>query len=416
MRGSLLFLFILCLTATSIAQENILERVSAAERSDGKGYVIRYHLAQKVDSFRVYQPETDLVQMTFYSANVDTSSIATPGATPAMDQINFYDIPSGIGIDIYINKEKNYKADAYYDGNSNDLLLALTETSEEDLKYLTEGLEPIIWSRLSREDTKYQIGSNSNVEPVRVEDDSYKIVKDKMKFDVVVIDAGHGDHDPGSIGYRGIKEKDVVLDIAKKVGNYIENSPEMAGVKVVYTREDDTFIDLEERGSIANKAEGDLFVSIHCNAHHSPQPYGAEVFFLGLERSKSALETMKRENNVIRADNSRTKELTPEELLVYELANSGYIATSEKIAGMIEHQLDDRAARRSRGVKQARLVVLYHASMPAVLVETGFISNPGEARYLTSEQGQAYIASAIFRAIRNYKLEYEKSQHYTTTN
>lgn len=414
MRGSLLFLFILCLTATSFAQENILERVSATERSDGQGYVIRYHLAQKVDSFRVYQPKTDLVQMSLYSGNVDTTGIETPGATPAMDQINFYDIPSGVGIDVYINKEKSYKADAYFDGNSNDLLLALTETSEEELKYMTEGLEPIIWSRLSIEEKKYQIGRNTNVTPVRVEDNSYQIVKNKMKFDVVVIDPGHGDHDPGSIGYHGIKEKNVVLEIAKKVGNYIKESPEMAGVKVVYTREDDTFIDLEERGSIANRAEGDLFVSIHCNAHTSPQPYGAEVFFLGLERSKSALETMKRENNVIRADNTRTKELTPEELLVYELANSGYIANSEKIAGMIEHQLDDRAARRSRGVKQARLVVLYHASMPAVLVETGFISNPNEARYLTSERGQAYIASAIFRAIRNYKLDYEKSQNYTT--
>jgi N-acetylmuramoyl-L-alanine amidase len=113
-------------------------------------------------------------------------------------------------------------------------------------------------------------------------------------------------------------------------------------------------------------------------------------------------------------DDDEQKQLSPQELLVYELANSGYIATSEHIAGMIEYQLDERAQRHSRGVKQARFVVLYHASMPAVLVETGFISNPGEARYLTTDYGQSIIASAIFRAVRNYKVEYEKSQQFET--
>ncbi|PAU93751.1 N-acetylmuramoyl-L-alanine amidase [Aliifodinibius salipaludis] len=223
-----------------------------------------------------------------------------------------------------------------------------------------------------------------------------------MKFDVVVIDPGHGGHDPGSIGHRNVKEKDIVLDISKKVGDYINEY--MPNVKVVYTRETDKFIELEERGSIANEAEGDLFISIHCNSHTSHQPYGTELYFLGLERSESALEVMKRENKVVRANNdTEQRELSQEELLVYELANSSYIAASEQIAGMMEYQFDERAQRHSRGVKQGRFVVLYHASMPAVLIETGFISNPSEARYLTSDRGQTYIASAIFRAIRNFK-------------
>ncbi|NGP88187.1 N-acetylmuramoyl-L-alanine amidase [Aliifodinibius halophilus] len=244
-------------------------------------------------------------------------------------------------------------------------------------------------------------------------DSNYSKFKDKLKFDVVVIDPGHGGHDPGSIGYRNVKEKDIVLDIAKKVGDYIKEY--LPDVKVVYTRDDDTFVGLQERGSIANKAEGDLFVSLHCNSFSSRQPHGTEVYFLGLEKSETALEVMKRENRLVRADNdTEQKELTQEELLIYELANSGYIASSERIAGMLEHQLDDRAQRRSRGVKQARFVVLYHASMPAVLVESGFISNPSEARYLTSDYGQSIIASAIFRSIRNYKKKYEKSQHFNT--
>lgn len=125
---------------------------------------------------------------------------------------------------------------------------------------------------------------------------------------------------------------------------------------------------------------------------------------------------MKKENSVIRFEEGpdRSEELTEEDLLIYELANSAYMATSEKLAGMLEHQFDHRAKRHSRGVKQAGFIVLFHASMPALLVETGFISNPSEQRYLTSDYGQSIIASAIFRAIRNYKLEYEKSQNFKT--
>lgn len=414
LRGGLFFLLYFAINLSGFSQQNTITRVSATERSDGKGQVIRYHLAQKADSFRVFQPLTDLIQMTLYGENMDTAGIALPDSNTVFDEIRFYDIPFGVGVDIYLPDSTFFKADAYPDGSTDDVLLGLTKTGKENIAYLTDGVDPVIWARLS-DDEDLLLAPNRNIENVRAQDgtdNSYSKVKNKMKFDVVVIDAGHGGHDPGSIGYKGTKEKNVVLKIAKKVGGYInEYLPE---IKVVYTRDDDTFIDLEERGRIANKAEGDLFVSIHCNAHRSRQPYGTEVYFLGLERSKTALEVMKKENNIIRPDDSETKELTPEDLLVYELTNSGYIATSEKIAGMIEHQFDHRAQRRSRGVKQARLVVLYHASMPAILVETGFISNPSEQRYLTSKYGQSIIASAIFRAIRNYKEDYEKSQHFNT--
>ncbi|MDZ7657862.1 N-acetylmuramoyl-L-alanine amidase [Fodinibius sp.] len=378
------------------AQDNSLQMVSTAERSDGKGQVIRFHLKQPVDSFQVYQPDVDLIQMTLYQDNIDTTDIELPNISSAFDEISFYDIPDGIGIDIYITEGKFYDGKAYHDGNSDDLLLGLTEVDKTELEYLTKDTEPIIWSSFTITE-KDLLEGNGNYEST-----DYNETRNKMKFDVVVIDPGHGGHDPGSIGHRNVKEKHIVLDIAKKVGGYINEY--MPNVKVVYTRETDKFIELEERGSIANEAEGDLFISIHCNSHSSRQPYGTELFFLGLERSESALEVMKRENKVVRPNNdTEQRELSQEELLVYELANSSYIAASEQIAGMMEYQFDERAQRHSRGVKQGRFVVLYHASMPAVLVETGFISNPSEARYLTSERGQAYIASAIFRAIRNYK-------------
>lgn len=394
------------------AQENTLQHLSSAERSDGKGYVLRYHLSQKVDSFEVYQPDVDLIQMTIYSNEVDTNNVDIIDNSPIFDEISFYDLPNGIGVDIYIAKDYYYNSQAYHDANSKDLLLAMTETDREELEYITQDLKPLMWSRLTM-NSEEMLVENEPVDTAETLNGDYEKSKDKIKLDVVVIDPGHGGHDPGSIGYKGVKEKNIVLDISKKIGGYIKEY--MPGVKVVYTRENDKFIALEERGSIANRAEGDLFVSIHCNSHSSRQAFGTDVFFLGLERSQTALEIMKRENRVVRANNdTEQKKLTQEELLIYELANSGYMASSEHIAGMFEHQLDDRAQRRSRGVKQARFVVLYHASMPAVLLETGFISNPSEARYLTSDYGQSIIASAIFRAIRNYKEEYDKSQHFNS--
>ncbi|TYP92718.1 N-acetylmuramoyl-L-alanine amidase [Fodinibius salinus] len=403
---------LLLLSSPLQAQENALQKLSSAERSDGKGYVLRYHLSQQVDSFEVYQPDVDLIQMTLYSNEVDTNNIGIPSDSPIFDEISFYELPNGVGVDIYIAKDYYYDSKAYHDASSNDLLLALTETDREELEYITQDLKPLMWSRLTM-DSEEMLVENESIDTAKTLNGDYQKTKDKIKLDVVVIDPGHGGHDPGSIGYKGVKEKDIVLDISKKVGGYIKKY--MPGVKVVYTRESDKFIELEERGSIANRAEGDLFVSIHCNSHSSRQAYGTDVFFLGLERSQTALKVMKRENKVVRANNdTEQKKLTQEELLIYELANSGYIASSEQIAGMFENQLDNRAQRHSRGVKQARFVVLYHASMPAVLLETGFISNPSEARYLTSNYGQSIIASAIFRAIRNYKEDYDKSQHFNS--
>ncbi|MDZ7682213.1 MAG: N-acetylmuramoyl-L-alanine amidase [Fodinibius sp.] len=394
--------------STTSAQQNSLDKVTIAERSDGKGHVFRFHMNQPVDSFEVYQPSVDLIQMTLYGQKLDTTDIALPNGSKIFDEISFYDVPAGIGVDIYITENKFYDGRAYHDGASDDLLLGLTETQKTELQYLTKDMDPIIWSSFTVSEESLLVG-NSGFEGQPASNTSYEKTKDKMEFDVVVLDPGHGGHDPGSVGYRGVQEKKIVLDIAQKVGDYIEKY--MPGVKVVYTRNDDEFIALEERGSIANRHEGDLFVSIHCNSHDTRQPHGTELFFLGLERSKTALEVMKRENRVVRPNNdTQQKELSQEELLVYELANSGYIATSERIAGMMEYQLDKRAQRHSRGVKQGRFVVLYHASMPAVLVETGFISNPSEARYLTSDRGKSYIASAIFRAIRNYKEDYTNTQ------
>lgn len=413
LRGCLWCLLLAALPLLAAAQDNALHRISTSERSDGKGHVIRFHLEQEADSFTVFQPEAELVQMAVYGERLDTAEVTLDGIRDTFHDITLYAIPSGIGIDLRLPEDRFYRSQAYHDGGSPDLLLAFTRSGRDEVMELARGQQRVDWSRftLRSENLLARSGSASDV-PL---DETYTQMKDKIRFDRVVIDAGHGGHDPGSIGYRGIFEKSITLAIAKKVGEYIEQSEDMRNVEVIYTRTDDTFYDLEERGQMANRAEGDLFVSIHCNSSAARQAQGTETYFLGMAKTQSALETVKRENSVANLNGGEeVEELTQEDLLTYELLNSGFIASSEKLAGMIQDQFANRAQRRSRGVKQAPFQVLYEASMPSILVETGFISNPTEANYLTSDRGQSLIASAIYRAIRNYKVEYENNQQYTT--
>jgi N-acetylmuramoyl-L-alanine amidase len=161
---------------------------------------------------------------------------------------------------------------------------------------------------------------------------------------------------------------------------------------------------------MANESGGKLFVSIHVNASaRSRSAAGTETYFLGMHKTSTAREVMERENAVINleANPDRYKGYTQDELIRLALAQSAFMHQSELLASRIEGQFVDRVGRESRGVKQAGFIVLWAASMPAVLVETGFITNRAEANYLTSETGQTYIASAIYRAIRDFKVAYE---------
>ncbi|MEX2435149.1 MAG: N-acetylmuramoyl-L-alanine amidase [Balneolaceae bacterium] len=384
--------------------QNNLDRISTVERSDGKGYVVRYHLEEMVDSFKVVHSSPDLIQMSLYSTDLDTAGIQFPPVSSTFQNVHVHYTPQGLGVDIFLGAQNYFKAIAYSDQNGKDVLLALEKTSLSEVEKITENTDPIIW------------GMESPAITFEDQDNSFLQLRDDMDFDVIVLDAGHGGKDPGSSNRKmGLQEKDIALSVTLKVGEYIEQN--LPDVDVVYTRTEDEFIPLEERGLMANRAGGDLFVSIHANSVRTPNASGSEIFFLGLERSESALDVMKRENSVLELENGNgTLELSEEELLIYELANSGNIAVSERIAAMVENQFRARAQRRSRGVKQARLVVLWHASMPAILVELGFLSNPQEARYMNSDYGQSILASAIFRAIRDFKLEYDKSMRQPVQN
>jgi N-acetylmuramoyl-L-alanine amidase len=231
-----------------------------------------------------------------------------------------------------------------------------------------------------------------------------------FKVDVVVIDAGHGGKDTGTLGKKS-KEKDVALKIALKLGAYIEKN--IPGVKVIYTRKDDRFLELEDRAAIANKAKADLFICIHANSNHNAKAFGTETFVMGLHKDESNLEVAMRENSVIlqEADYQEKYEgfdpKSTESYILMSLSQSAYQQNSIIFAQKVEQQFKGKIGRNSRGVKQAGFVVLWRTAMPSVLVETGFLSNGNEEHFLLSDDGQDLIASGIYRAFKDYKTEVE---------
>ncbi|RKY94536.1 MAG: hypothetical protein DRQ01_02125 [Ignavibacteriae bacterium] len=231
---------------------------------------------------------------------------------------------------------------------------------------------------------------------------------EKWDFDVIVIDAGHGGKDPGAVGVNKLKEKDVNLKVALKLGKLIEK--EMPDIKVIYTRKSDKFIDLYKRGKIANENEGSLFISIHCNSNKKKTPNGIEVYLLRPGRTQEAIDIAERENSVIEFEEEpeRYKALTDENFILVSMAHSSYMKYSEKFADFLNKEFAANLSLKSRGVKQAGFYVLVGASMPSVLIESGFISNKEDSDFLKNNSGQQQLAVSIFGAIKTYRKYYEK--------
>ncbi len=233
----------------------------------------------------------------------------------------------------------------------------------------------------------------------------------KFELDVIVLDAGHGGKDPGTIGVSGTKEKDIALAIVLKLGALIKKN--MKDVKVVYTREDDRFVELDKRGRIANEAGGKLFISVHCNAMpRKPHPTrGFEVYLLRPGRTDEAISIAERENSVIKLEEKyeeRYKQLTDENFILVTMAQMAHMRASEVFAELATQEMAKKVETRNNGVKQAGFLVLVGASMPNVLVETAYLSNKDDEAILKSTAGQQKIAEALFNAIKLYKTEYEK--------
>ncbi len=237
----------------------------------------------------------------------------------------------------------------------------------------------------------------------------------QYKINTVVIDAGHGGKDPGAIGKKAY-EKDITLKIALKLGNYIQTK--LKGVKVIYTRKTDVFVELFKRAEIANKNNAQVFISIHVNSNEKSSYTGTSTYVMGVDKSDENLEVAQLENSVILKEKSYKKNYkgfdpnSPESYITLSLLQNAHLEQSLQLAKIVQDQFRTRAGRKDRGVRQAGLVVLWNATMPAILVETGFISNPTEEKYLMTDYGQSIIASAIFRAFRDYKNLIEKNSKY----
>ena len=368
--------------ATPAAFASDATRVSITERSNGLGYVVRVHAEGPWGRLEVKQ-SPGRIELRVVGLQKG-SPFRLPDPTGPVQQVAVTEASGTLIVALAIDDARPLLPTAYPDGGSNDVLLSLA------------------WD-----------DPGTNPFAVILEDASSgpdQISQEHWQLDCVVLDAGHGGADGGTHGH-GVKEKDVTLAITKKAGDYIRDR---LGLRVIYTREDDRFIELHERGRIANESCGKLFVSIHANSAglsaRGQQAKGTETYFLGLHREGSARDVMQRENAVIEMESQPDlyEGFGDGGMIVQALATSAYQRESQYLADLVEQEFKTRVGRKSRGVKQAGFLVLWRASMPAILIETGFLSNPSEARFLKSAQGQDLVASAIFRAVRSYKEHYER--------
>jgi N-acetylmuramoyl-L-alanine amidase len=407
-RAAILVLGGLLLVAeAALAEPARVKNVLFTERSDGQGYVVRVRTADTIEAYgmpRSAGPNT--IEWVLY----DTALHRRYQKTAPEGPIRSYTATRKKGhlvLRFSLDPDRSVTAEAYRDGASNDLLLNLAYSGggapvADAGGGASGGASAGEGSGVVRNvSTRQDAGSGS-----QQSNGASDAARERWKLDTVVIDPGHGGKDPGAVA-QGLQEKDIVLDVAHKLGDYVENR---LGINVVFTRRDDRFIPLEERGHMANEAGAKLFISLHANAARAHAAHGTETYFLGPSKTEAAEKVMERENSVIKyEENTEKYEDYDEQALVRQtLTQSAYMRQSEKLASLVQTQFEERVSRENRGVHQAGFYVLWSASMPSVLVELGFLTNPREAQFLNSDRGQTYLASALFRAVRAYKKDYEK--------
>jgi N-acetylmuramoyl-L-alanine amidase len=324
--------------------------------------------------------------VTIMGAKADTQFLNATKPFGAVRKVLAFQSPTSLQLTFQVTPDV-VQAETVNDPSSNNILISLRTLSctEKDAQ------------KKKKQETTKQQGHNG---------------RDRWKLDAIVIDAGHGGRDPGCIGVVGTREKNVTLGVALKLGHLIEKN--LKGVKVVYTRSDDKFVELYRRTQIANEAGGKLFVSIHCNSlpHKPSRTNGFEIYLLRPGRTEEAVAIASRENSVIQLEEGykeRYQKLTEEEFIIVTMAQSAYMKQSEQFAECAANSMAKQLHLKNSGVKQAGFFVLVGASMPNVLVEVGYLSNKNEEQFLRSENGQDKIADALLRGIKEYKTKYEKS-------
>lgn len=368
----------------SDAASTTLDIPSLTLEPKSNGLVIRIHARRALADFESWLRQDGWLYVTIADAVADTQTINSMSTGNMVKRIVAIQSPGSVQLTFKL-VGKVAASEILRDEHSNDVLVSIRIPGDED---------KILLEKKRRE---IQQGLNDQ--------------RERWKLDVIVIDPGHGGHDSGTIGVGKTKEKDITLKIGVKLGKLIDQR--MEDVKVVYTRKDDRFVELDRRGQIANEADGKLFVSIHCNSlKRKPSPIrGFEVYLLRPGRTEEAIEIAERENAVIEMEEGykeRYQELTEENFILVTMAQSAYLKSSELFADVLQEEMEDHLPIPNRGIKQAGFYVLVGAAMPKVLVETAYLSNREDERFLKSEKGQSQIAEALFKAISRYKTEYEK--------
>ncbi len=393
------FILLLILSASSATAATNVERVSYSSGADGRALVVRFKTSEPVQAFREPVVTGDgRVELVIFNAELSASYRAARPPAPIQD-VRVEPVRHHLRFTFSLEPGTRVLATAYRDRATDDLLLGL--------QYLTDIASPLPVASLPEPGVRYPGKSTPAAQTER--SGAVSTAAMRWRLDTIVIDAGHGGHDHGAEAH-GVREKDICLAVAMKLGRLVE---EEMGVDVVYTRRTDRFVELKERGRIANEAGGKLFISLHANAAHSPVAAGTETFFLGMHKSDAARNVMERENSVVHLESDPTHytDMTDEALIIQTLAHSAFMRKSEELASLVENEVGGYSRAGSRGVKQAGFYVLWSASMPSILVEMGFVTNRREAQFLASEEGQDYVANAILRAVQTFRDRYERDLH-----
>ncbi len=401
------------------------------------GMLIRISATKKLSEYENWMRADGWLYVTVGDARADIAAINAVRPAGLVKQIIAIQSPTSVQLTFRLSG-KIAASSIMNDDESNDLLLVIrtpgageTGPATGKEKGTTTGPEPgtpQVLTALPPGRTQVEAGPPARIEPVEREVESapdasppgkkehenpphLDTERDKWKLDVIVLDAGHGGYDPGTIGVTGVKEKTVALGIVLKLGALITRN--LDGVDVVYTRRDDRFIELDRRGKIANEAGGKLFISVHCNSmpHKPSKTRGFEVYLLRPGRTEEAIAIAERENSVIEMEQgyeAKYQQLTEENFILVAMAQSAHVKASEVFADLAQKEIEAHTGIPNRGVKQAGFYVLVGAAMPNVLVESAYLSNREDERLLRSDLGQQKIAEGLFRAVREYKEEYEK--------
>lgn len=384
--GEILFDAIeLVLTSTVSPSRSLFDITNVQIEPKLNGYLMTIEASRKLGDVEAWLKPDGWLFVTITNARADTAALSKLQPYGAIRRILVFQSPSSVQLTFKVAPDVVH-AEVITDPGTDNLLVSLHTRSEAEKAELERQRQQMIKDKLSE-------------------------AQQGWKLDVIVIDAGHGGKDPGTIGVGKTKEKDVTLGVALKLGKIIEKN--LKKVKVVYTRKTDTFIELYRRAQIANDAKGKLFISIHCNSTEKKpsKQNGFEIYLLRPGRTEDAIRIAERENSVVNLEvgfEERYKALTEENFILVSMQQSAFMRYSEQFASLAAKAMADALKIKYSGVKQAGFYVLVGASMPNVLVETGYLSNRNEEKVLKSSTGQQKIAEALYNGIREYVKVYEK--------